>query len=88
MTKPRQVDHVKLPVRDLALSRRFYSAALEPFGYELVYESKSSLGYGVDQSLPRLTRKSGWALRGNRVQALAELLDVAAEVVEPRQGGE
>jgi catechol 2,3-dioxygenase-like lactoylglutathione lyase family enzyme len=30
--------HVKLPVRDLAVSRRFYAEALAPLGFELVYE--------------------------------------------------
>jgi catechol 2,3-dioxygenase-like lactoylglutathione lyase family enzyme len=38
---------VKLPVADLAASRRFYSAALEPFGYRLVYDSDASLGFGT-----------------------------------------
>ena len=38
------VDHVKLPVRDLGASRDFYSAALAPFGYKLVYEAPSRSG--------------------------------------------
>jgi catechol 2,3-dioxygenase-like lactoylglutathione lyase family enzyme len=41
------IDHVKLPVADLEASRRFYSSALEPFGYRLVYSSDRSLGFGV-----------------------------------------
>jgi catechol 2,3-dioxygenase-like lactoylglutathione lyase family enzyme len=41
------VDHVKLPVSNLAVSRRFYEAALAPFGYRLVYDGKHSLGFGV-----------------------------------------
>ena len=41
------IDHVKLPVSDLDASRTFYSAALAPFGYKLVYESGLSLGFGV-----------------------------------------
>jgi catechol 2,3-dioxygenase-like lactoylglutathione lyase family enzyme len=41
------IDHVKLPVQDLAASRSFYSAALAPFGYKLVYEGEASLGFGV-----------------------------------------
>jgi catechol 2,3-dioxygenase-like lactoylglutathione lyase family enzyme len=41
------VDHVKLPVRDLAASRAFYSVALAPFGYKLVYDGPESLGFGV-----------------------------------------
>jgi catechol 2,3-dioxygenase-like lactoylglutathione lyase family enzyme len=41
------VDHVKLPVSDLTASRRFYEAALAPFGYRLVYDGERSLGFGV-----------------------------------------
>ena len=40
------IDHVKLPVSDLDASRAFYSAALAPFGYVLVYDGESSLGFG------------------------------------------
>jgi catechol 2,3-dioxygenase-like lactoylglutathione lyase family enzyme len=43
--RPR-IDHVKLPVADLAVSRAFYSAALAPLGYEVVYEGEVSLGFG------------------------------------------
>jgi catechol 2,3-dioxygenase-like lactoylglutathione lyase family enzyme len=41
------VDHVKLPVGDVEASRAFYSAALAPFGYRLVYDGDRSLGFGV-----------------------------------------
>ena len=41
------VDYVKLPVRDLKASRMFYEAALAPFGYRLVYDGETSLGFGV-----------------------------------------
>jgi len=41
------IDHVKLPVADLGASRAFYSAALEPFGYRLVYDGEESLGFGT-----------------------------------------
>jgi catechol 2,3-dioxygenase-like lactoylglutathione lyase family enzyme len=40
------IDHVKLPVSDLDASRTFYSGALAPFGYRLVYDGESSLGFG------------------------------------------
>ena len=39
------IDHVKLPVGDLDASRTFYTAALAPFGYKLVYDEESSLGF-------------------------------------------
>jgi catechol 2,3-dioxygenase-like lactoylglutathione lyase family enzyme len=38
--------HVKLPVSDLAVSRAFYSEALAPLGFELVYDGTRSLGFG------------------------------------------
>jgi catechol 2,3-dioxygenase-like lactoylglutathione lyase family enzyme len=41
------VDHVNLPVADLDASRAFYTAALAPFGYKLVYDGESSLGFGI-----------------------------------------
>ena len=42
------IDHVNIPVVDLAGSKTFYAAALAPIGYSLVYESDSSLGFGID----------------------------------------
>jgi catechol 2,3-dioxygenase-like lactoylglutathione lyase family enzyme len=41
------IDHVKLPVSDLEASRAFYTAALAPFGYKLVYDGEASLGFGA-----------------------------------------
>jgi catechol 2,3-dioxygenase-like lactoylglutathione lyase family enzyme len=41
------IDHAKLPVTDLGASRAFYSAALAPFGYRLVYDGETSLGFGL-----------------------------------------
>lgn len=41
------IDHVKLPVADLDASRAFYTAALAPFGYVLVYDGEESLGFGT-----------------------------------------
>ena len=40
------IDHANIPVGDLAVSRAFYSAALAPLGFELVYDSDDSLGFG------------------------------------------
>jgi len=40
------IDHANIPVGNLALSRDFYSAALEPLGFELVYQGEESLGFG------------------------------------------
>jgi catechol 2,3-dioxygenase-like lactoylglutathione lyase family enzyme len=41
------IDHVKLPVSDLDVSRAFYTAALAPFGYKVVYDEQQALGFGV-----------------------------------------
>ena len=41
------IDHVKLPMSDVEDSRAFYSAALAPFGYTLVYDGETSLGFGT-----------------------------------------
>jgi catechol 2,3-dioxygenase-like lactoylglutathione lyase family enzyme len=43
---PATLGHVKLPVGDLGTSREFYSKALAPLGFELVYDGESSLGFG------------------------------------------
>jgi catechol 2,3-dioxygenase-like lactoylglutathione lyase family enzyme len=41
------IDHVKIPCTDLDASRAFYTAALAPFGYKLVYDGEESLGFGI-----------------------------------------
>jgi catechol 2,3-dioxygenase-like lactoylglutathione lyase family enzyme len=41
------IDHVKIPCTDLDASRAFYTTALAPFGYKLVYDGESSLGFGM-----------------------------------------
>ncbi|HYZ18487.1 MAG TPA: VOC family protein [Gaiellaceae bacterium] len=40
------IDHVKLPVADLDASRAFYSAALAPLGWKLVWDEAPTLGFG------------------------------------------
>ena len=40
------LSHVSIGVKDLARSRRFYDAALEPLGYRCLHESDGALGYG------------------------------------------
>ena len=42
------IDHVKLPISSLDASRAFYSAALAPLGYALVYDDgEAELGFGT-----------------------------------------
>jgi catechol 2,3-dioxygenase-like lactoylglutathione lyase family enzyme len=46
------VDHVKLPVADLERTRDFYTAALAPMEYELVFEGPESIGFGSKDREP------------------------------------
>ena len=41
-------DHVSIGVRDIARSRAFYDAALEPLGFSRMSTADDSLGYGDD----------------------------------------
>ena len=40
------IDHVKLPVSDLDATRAFYTAALAPLGWKLVWDEAPTLGFG------------------------------------------
>ena len=40
------IDHISLGVRDMAKSKRFYDAVLEPLGYSCLSPSDTSAGYG------------------------------------------
>ena len=42
------IDHVSIGVRDIARTKRFYDAALQPLGYTCLSEGDGSLGYGRD----------------------------------------
>lgn len=41
------IDHISIGVRNIAASKRFYDAALQPLGYECLSNSPQSLGYGA-----------------------------------------
>ena len=42
------IDHAKLPITDVERSRAFYTAALAPLGWKLVYDDgDQELGYGM-----------------------------------------
>jgi catechol 2,3-dioxygenase-like lactoylglutathione lyase family enzyme len=49
---PIRIDHVRLPVSDIDVSRAFYTAALAPLGYRVVYDQDGSLGFGDDEREP------------------------------------
>jgi catechol 2,3-dioxygenase-like lactoylglutathione lyase family enzyme len=42
------IDHVSIGVHDIARTKRFYDAALEPLGYKCLSQAAGSLGYGQD----------------------------------------
>jgi catechol 2,3-dioxygenase-like lactoylglutathione lyase family enzyme len=42
------LDHVTLPVSDIARSRAFYDRALRPLGIEPLYFEEDAAGYGVN----------------------------------------
>lgn len=44
------IDHISIGVRDVAVSGRFYDAALAPLGYRRLSDSADSVGYG-DQAV-------------------------------------
>ncbi|MEQ1611499.1 MAG: VOC family protein [Hyphomicrobiaceae bacterium] len=41
------LNHVSIGVRDVAKSKVFYNAALQPLGYKCLSEGEDSLGYGA-----------------------------------------
>lgn len=45
------LDHVSIGVRDTAVSKPFYDAALKPLGYSCLSQSPGSLGYGAGGSV-------------------------------------
>ncbi len=42
-------DHVSIGVREIARTKRFYDAALQPLGFTCLSEGPESLGYGRDK---------------------------------------
>jgi catechol 2,3-dioxygenase-like lactoylglutathione lyase family enzyme len=47
-----RIDHIRLPVSDIDVSRAFYAAALAPLGYRVVYDEDGSLGFGDEEREP------------------------------------
>lgn len=41
------IDHVSIGARNIAVTKRFYDAALQPLGYQCLSDSPGSLGYGA-----------------------------------------
>ena len=45
------LDHMAMPISNLAQSKRFFVAALAPLGYKVIFELEHAIGMG-DQSFP------------------------------------
>jgi catechol 2,3-dioxygenase-like lactoylglutathione lyase family enzyme len=45
------IDHIAIPVRDIAASKAFYARALAPLGYEVLFEEPSCVGFGIPSKL-------------------------------------
>ena len=45
------LDHAKLPVVDLDVTRAIYSAALAPFGWRVVWDTAPTLGFGTGDGI-------------------------------------
>ena len=41
------IDHVSIGARNIAVTKRFYDAALQPLGYQCLSDSPGSLSYGA-----------------------------------------
>ena len=42
------IDHISIGISDIARTKRFYDAVLQPLGYRCLSEGADSLGYGKD----------------------------------------
>jgi len=50
LERPVVIDHVDVRVRDLDASRRFFTAALAPLGFRLLYEANGRVAFGVERA--------------------------------------
>ena len=54
------LDHVQIRVKDLAKSKAFYAAALNPLGYTVQYDSAPAVGLGAKSAkIPALWLSQG-----------------------------
>jgi catechol 2,3-dioxygenase-like lactoylglutathione lyase family enzyme len=53
------IDHIVIPVSDLAQARAFYTPALAAIGSELVLEFPGTVGYGEDRKPSFCLREGG-----------------------------
>jgi catechol 2,3-dioxygenase-like lactoylglutathione lyase family enzyme len=53
------LDHMNLPVSDIAKSRVFFSVALAPLGYKVIYDLGHAAGFGIEYPIFWIERERG-----------------------------
>jgi catechol 2,3-dioxygenase-like lactoylglutathione lyase family enzyme len=53
------LDHMNLLVSDLAKSKAFFSAALAPLGYQVIYDLEHAAGFGIEYPIFWIERDRG-----------------------------
>jgi catechol 2,3-dioxygenase-like lactoylglutathione lyase family enzyme len=53
------LDHMNLPVSDIAKSRVFFSVALAPLGYKVIYDLGHAVGFGIEYPIFWIERDRG-----------------------------
>ena len=71
------IDHVGIPVTDIARSKAFYRGALAPLGYAIIMEFDDAVGFGVP---PKPDLWIGRGARGGDATHLAIRAETRAEV--------
>jgi catechol 2,3-dioxygenase-like lactoylglutathione lyase family enzyme len=66
-----QIDHVAIPVSNLAAARAFYESALAPLGVEVVVERPSAVIFGGNQGEGMVGLRQGTEYRGPMHVALS-----------------
>ena len=66
------IDHVGIPVTDLAASRELYATALAPLGYKVLYESEEYGIVGFGAQRPQLWLSRGTGKMGVHVALVAK----------------
>jgi len=66
-----QIDHVAIPVSNLAAARAFYESALAPLGVEVIVERPSAVIFGGGQGEGMVGLRQGTEYRGPMHVALS-----------------
>ncbi len=75
------IDHVSVPVRDLAAGAAFYARVLAPLGYTLLVERPSTVGFGKKYPELWLNLRPGMVAPGDNPGAHVALRAPSEEAV-------